>query len=214
MQDVPGPSLLSSTMQQSTAKYPTPIPTPHPQAQQLPAVNKPNYDAFAALSSPRPASQSMPSPSINQQQPTIRPLSQTASDPFASLSKPSSRTASPFPNQQKQQQAVASPSASLFDFAQPALQAPTQQSNGTSADDDWNFSSALPDDGSSLPTTNNVNVSTTAVNISFAVSRPSDRDSVINVLAKFSNTTPSPIMEYTFQVAVTRVRTTCTSVRD
>ena len=207
VQDVPGPSLLSSTMQQSTAKYPTPVPTPHPQPQQLPVASKPNYDAFAAISSPRPVSQSVvPPPLVNQQQAAVRPP-QTPSDPFASLSKPTSQTASPSPNQQKPQQPVASPATSIFNFAQPALQAPAQQTNGTSTDDDWNFASALPDDGSSLPTTNHLVVSNTAVHISFAVSRPSDRDSVINVLAKFSNATPSPITEYAFQVAVTKVKT-------
>ncbi|KAA6408935.1 MAG: vhs domain-containing [Lasallia pustulata] len=204
--NVPGPSLLSSTIQQSTAKYPTPVPTPHPQPQQLPVASKPNYDAFAGISSPRPVSQSVvPPPMVNQQQAAaaVRPP-QTPSDPFASLSKPTSRTASPFPSQQKPQQPVASPATSMFNFAQPALQAPAQQTNGTSADDDWNFTSALPDDGSSLPTTNHLVVSNTAVHISFAISRPSDRDSVINVLAKFSNATPSPITEYTFQVAVSK----------
>lgn len=208
VQDVPGPSLLSSTIQQSTAKYPTPVPTPHPQPQQLPVASKPNYDAFAGISSPRPVSQSVvPPPMVNQQQAAaaVRPP-QTPSDPFASLSKPTSRTASPFPSQQKPQQPVASPATSMFNFAQPALQAPVQQTNGTSADDDWNFTSALPDDGSSLPTTNHLVVSNTAVHISFAISRPSDRDSVINVLAKFSNATPSPITEYTFQVAVSKVK--------
>lgn len=204
---VPGPSLLSSTMQQSPAKYPTPIPTPHPQPQQLPVASKPNYDAFATLSSPRPASQSVVSPPLITQPVTaIRP-SQTPSDPFASLSKPTSRTASPFPSQQNSQQAVASPAASMFNFAQPAPQPPAQQTNGMSTDDDWNFSSALPDDGSSLQTTNHLVVSNTAVNISFVVSRPSDRDSVVNVLAKFSNNTPTQITEYAFQVAVTKVRT-------
>ena len=212
VQDIPGPSLLSSTMQQSTAKYPTPIPTPHPQPQQLPGTSKPNYDAFAGLSSPRPVSQSVvPPPFMNQQPTAIRPP-QTLSDPFASLSKPTSRTASPFPNQQTPQQAVASPATSMFNLAQHAPQAPAQQTNGTSTDDDWNFSSALPDDGSSLPATNHLIVSNTSVNISFAVSRPSDRDSVINVLAKFSNTTFSPITEYTFQVAVTKVKSTLPSL--
>lgn len=77
--------------------------------------------------------------------------------------------------------------------------------NGAPADDDWNFTSALPDDGSELPTQNNLIVSNTSVKIDFRVERLESSDSSISINASFSNNTPSLITEYTLQVAVAKV---------
>lgn len=100
----------------------------------------------------------------------------------------------------------------MFDFASsiqpsksPDPQSKTQQSNGASTDDDWDFASALPDDSTNLPVSNDIMVSKTSVTILFKLSRPDNNGSVINILARFSNNTESLITEYTFQVAVTRV---------
>ncbi|KAI4120657.1 MAG: hypothetical protein LQ338_006858, partial [Usnochroma carphineum] len=189
--NIPGPSLLSSSTQQSSAKAPTPAPTS--QIQQPPPQSKPNYDPFASLTSSHPASRSnTPGPSFPQP-------SAMSSDPFAALaSKPP-------------QQPSPAPSPSMFNFASPkpttsATPQPNQQSNGasTSADDDWNFASALPSDNSSLPTSNEITVSETTVTILFKASRLDKAGSSISISASYSNNTASLITEYTFQVAVTR----------
>ncbi|KAL2039477.1 hypothetical protein N7G274_007749 [Stereocaulon virgatum] len=201
--NVPGPSLLSSTMQQSSAKPPIPSATPQPQQAPLPL--KPNYDPFASLTSSHPSSRSTTPglPSLLQQQATKPPP--PVSDPFAAL-------ASPLPNSQQAQSPAPASSASLFDFASSKPTAPLPQSgsyphqasNGALVDDDWNFTSALPDDNTSLPSSNDLTVSNTSVKIAFQVSRPGNSDSDVSIRASFSNNTPNLITEYTFQVAVTK----------
>lgn len=103
-----------------------------------------------------------------------------------------------------------SPSPSIFNFA-PSTSAgnststpagPPQRSNGAPADDDWDFTSALPDDHAKLPSSNDLTVSGTSVTIGFHLSRPSGSDSTISILAQFSNRTDQLITEYTFHVAV------------
>ncbi|KAI4181598.1 MAG: hypothetical protein L6R41_006529 [Letrouitia leprolyta] len=188
--NIPGPSLLSSSTQQSSAKTSTPTPTPQPQ--QAPPSSKPNYDPFASLTSSHPASRSnTPVPSFSQTQPM-------SPDPFAALaSKPP-------------QQPSPAPSSSMFNFASPKLPSstisqPSQQSNGASAttEDDWDFASALPADSSSLPNLNEITVSQAAVTILFKAIR-SDKSDSISISASYSNNTPALITEYTFQVAVTK----------
>ncbi|KAL8932498.1 MAG: hypothetical protein Q9216_006811 [Gyalolechia sp. 2 TL-2023] len=189
--DIPGPSLLSSATQQSSAKTSTPAPTP--QVQQAPPPTKPNYDPFALLTNSHPASRSnTPGPSFPQTQPA-------SSDPFAALaSKPA-------------QQPSPAPSSSMFNFASPKLPSstttpPTQQSNGasTAAEDDWNFASALPADNSSLPSSNELTVSKSAITISFKATRLDKADGSISIAASYSNNTSALVTEYTFQVAVTK----------
>ena len=211
--DVPGPSLLSSTTQDSSAKASAPTATPHSQQGPLPA--KPNYDPFKSVTNSFPSSRSSTPapPTLLQAQQATRP-SQPSTDPFASLSSAASRTASPLPSSQPSQKPASSQSASLFDFASPKPTVPHNQptadpqqaTNGTSADDDWDFTSALPDDGSELPARNNLTVSNTSVKIELRVERPeATTDSAISISASFSNNTPSLITEYTLQVAVTKV---------
>lgn len=189
--NIPGPSLLSSSTQQSSAK--SSITAPTPQVQPPPPSSKPNYDPFASLSSSHPASRSnTPVPSFPQTQPT-------SSDPFAALaSKPP-------------QQPSPAPSSSMFNFASPKLppstiSQPGQQSNGASVatEDDWDFASALPVDNSSLPNSNEITVSQAAVTIKFKANRSDKSDSPILISASYSNNTPALITEYTFQVAVTK----------
>ncbi|KAL8901762.1 MAG: hypothetical protein Q9207_005034 [Kuettlingeria erythrocarpa] len=191
--NLPGPSLLSSSTQQSSAKPFSPAPTP--QIQQPPQATKPNYDPFASLTSSHPTSRS------NTPGPLSSKPSAMSSDPFAALASKPPRQPSPAPSQ------------SIFNFASPKLPASTtpqptqhQQSNGASAsaDDDWNFASALPVDNSSLPTTNEITVSKATVTIVFKARRSDQPDSPISISASYSNNTPSLITEYTFQVAVTK----------
>ena len=165
----------------------------------------PNSLSSSRSSTPAP-------PTLLQAQQAARP-SQPSTDPFAALSSAASRTASPLPSSQLPQKPAPSPSASLFDFASPKPAVPQSQpatssqqaTNGTSADDDWDFTSALPDDGAELPVHNQLTVSNTSVKIDFRVERAEAVDSAISISASFSNNTSSLITEYTLQVAVTKV---------
>ena len=216
--DVPGPSLLSSTTQDSSAKASAPAAAP--QSQQAPLPAKPNYDPFRFATNSHPSSRSSTPapPTLLQAQQATRP-SQSSSDPFAALSSAASRTASPLPNLKPSQKLTPSPSASLFDFASPKPALPQNQparisqeaTNGTSTDDDWDFTSALPDDGTELPVRKNLTVSNTSVKMDCHVERPETSDSTISISASFSNNTPSLITEYTLQVAVTKVN--CVSIQ-
>ncbi|MCJ1257324.1 hypothetical protein MMC24_005149 [Lignoscripta atroalba] len=206
--NIPGPSLLSSTVEHSSAKPPTPSRTPQPQLP--PASGKPNYDPFASLTHSGPVSKSStPVPSLLQQQQASQ--KSQSSDPFAAISSDVPRQGSPFQQPQQNNKAPSNEAASIFDFARPIppKAVPTtsasvnQQSNGTPAEDDWNFSSALPEDNS-MPSSSSLVVSDKEVKIVFDVSRRPTSDAVIDILAKFSNKSVSVITEYTFQVAVTK----------
>ncbi|MCJ1381493.1 hypothetical protein MMC17_004604 [Xylographa soralifera] len=204
--NIPGPSLLSSTMEQSSAKKSASGRSNQPQQ---PIPLKSNYDAFASLTTSRPSSQSTtPVPSLVQQQMHV-PAPSHLSDPFAGLSSSSNipRQNSPFAQSQHNKAS----STSMFDFASSTSQnanaasnsiAAAQNTNGASTDDDWNFSSALPED--SLPSSASLIVSSKDVEIAFDVSIRKTDDSVIDILATFSNKSSNPITEYTFQVAVTK----------
>lgn len=209
--DVPGPSLLSSSTQQSTAKIQTPSATP--QAQQAPLPARPNYDPFSSITGSHNNSRSTtPGPSsLSQSQQGPKPL-QASLDSFSTLSSPAPLHASPSPIPQNSHAPPSAPSASIFDFATPkapgqSAPAPVShlETNGALAEEDWNFSSALPED-SNLPISNDITVSNTSVNIAFRTSRIDNSDSVISIMAHFSNNVASLITEYTFQVAVTKVR--------
>ncbi|KAL8812645.1 MAG: hypothetical protein Q9200_000873 [Gallowayella weberi] len=188
--NIPGPSLLSSYTQQSSAQATNPAPVP--QSQQAKASSRPNYDPFSSLTSSHPTSRTgTPGPAI--------PPSQPASlDPFAALASKPPQHPSP------------APSPSMFNFASPKPPAPSstplQQSNGpaTTADDDWNFTSALPADSPSMPSSHELTVSKTSVTVVFKASRMDKPEAPISILASYSNNTPILITEYTFQVAVSK----------
>ena len=76
--------------------------------------------------------------------------------------------------------------------------------NGSaSADDDFTFSSALPDEVA--PTTNNLQFTQNEIGFTFEVSRRESVESTVEIMAKFSNLSALPITDFTFQVAVTKV---------
>ena len=188
-------------------------PRTTPQPQPAPVPPKPNYDPFSSItSSHQPSRSSTPAPTslLQAQQATKSP--QPASGTFSALNPPTLRQATP----QQPGLPTPSPSASIFDFAPsrtvtpqapPAATAPAQASHATTADDDWNFSSALPEDAA-LPLSNELVVSNNSVKITFKASRNDSSDSVVSIMARFSNNTFKVITEYTFQVAVTKVRST------
>jgi ADP-ribosylation factor-binding protein GGA len=183
---------MSTTTENSTARSQPQTFSPPPQQ---PAAIKPDYSAFSAFGSPsHPASKSTtPQPSLYQQQAALANKPQPApptSNPFAALTSPVRASSS--------QQAA----PSMFDFA--ALQtskvgpAPLPAAD----DDEWAFSSALPE---GLPSSNTIVVSKTSLNIDMTVSRESQTPSIINLSMTFSNQSDLPISELMFMAAVTKV---------
>ncbi len=68
----------------------------------------------------------------------------------------------------------------------------------TSHDDEWTFSSALPDQPTDLTVTNS------KIKTVFTVSRSNDSELLIQ--SRISNNTSQPIGDLTFQLAVTKVK--------
>jgi ADP-ribosylation factor-binding protein GGA len=110
-------------------------------------------------------------------------------DPFAALASPV-RQSTP---QQSQPH-------SIFDFANAAPAAPP----ATADDDEWAFSSALPE---GLPAENAILVSETSLSILLHAAREPQTPAVITMSISFSSKTDQPISELTFMAAVTKVRT-------
>lgn len=198
-----GPSSLFSPSPPLVAGQSTPS-MPSVSATQHAGPPKPDYSAFSAFSGiSQPASaRNTPPPSIFQQQQIApKPPQQPISDPFAALSSPLRQSAPHFPP------APQAASSNLFDFGSPASTPAAASVTPVAApvdDDDWAFSSALPESNDS-PLSNNITVNDTSVYILLHASRQSPSDPVINLSVKFSSRVPQPITELTFQVAVTKV---------
>lgn len=183
--DMPGPALLSSTTNFSTA---TGSATTSP-----PSSAKPDYSAFSAFGSSQPAStSSTPKPSFLQQQQAVAMVkpSTPSVDPFASL-------ASPIRHSTPQQ------TSSMFDFASHAPPAAVPAAALPAADDDdWAFSSALPE---GLPASNTITVSNTHVNITLHAKRQPQTPDIITMTVRFTSKAQQPVSDLTFEVAVTKV---------
>jgi ADP-ribosylation factor-binding protein GGA len=137
---------------------------------------KPNYDAFAALSSALPSSKpATPVPMTQQQQ--ARPPSQALADPFAALVSASSRPSTP---------------SKQVNTPQPLSL--TKQTPHGPAEDDWAFESALPEP-------HVVKVLSGPLEIDFEPRRAPE-GGVIQITARFSNTANERITGLHFQVAV------------
>src|SRR3954465_5356680 len=78
-------------------------------------IGAPNYSAHSFATSGPSLQSTAPAPSIPQQSKPAPPPQQPIADPFAALTSPSFRQASPF-----QQQHRTSPPSSLFDLSAPA----------------------------------------------------------------------------------------------
>ena len=155
-------------------------PNQQPVAQGSPQVSpKPNYDAFATLTSALPSSK--PATPMPMKQHPQRPSSQALADPFAALVSASSRP--PTPTKQG-------------NLTQPTSQHLTTASQGPAApvEDDWTFESSLPE-----PQT--VEVLSSSLDIEFEARRPPNQPA-IQITAQFSNTTHQRITALHFQVAV------------
>ncbi|KAL2013992.1 hypothetical protein VTN00DRAFT_1517 [Thermoascus crustaceus] len=174
-----------------------PSSSPTPPIQQQPAAVKPNYDILSSLSSSRASSQTTtPVPSLSQQQQAATPTPPPA-DPFASLVSASPRVSSPFaPPAQSGQR----PSSLLDLGGLASSQAQSQQPAAANNDDDWTFTSSLPEN--TLPSTNKVQVLNSSLRIDFVARRHPGNARQIHVVALFSNSTSLPLSELHFQVAV------------
>lgn len=168
--DIPGPALLSSTTQNSTA---TGVPT----TSSPPPAGFSPFLGFA--SAPSTSQPNTPQPSS---MPAFTPpkTATPANDPFAALASPQfgSKPASPQPP-------PAPPAAA--------------------DDDEWSFSSALPPDAPSLPKEHSAQVKDGQLRIDMKAARSPQAPNAISLSFAFSNTTPTPINELHFQLAVTKV---------
>lgn len=170
---------ISSPPPQATSR---PVTSPPPPL----ASQKPNYDAFAALTSALPYSNpSTPRP-MQQRQSTPN---QPPVDPFASLVATGSRPSTPSHvrdvSQPKSQQ------DSLLSLSQ--QQAPP----AGPLEDDWNFASSLPEQ----PESDTFQVHSSKIAIEFTARRQPGQP-LINIQAQFSNQTSQAISGLHFQVAV------------
>ncbi|KAF2099959.1 VHS-domain-containing protein, partial [Rhizodiscina lignyota] len=177
------------------AQSPIPTITQHsPPPQQQPAVPKPNYDPFGlgdVSSSPAPPSNSMAS--VFGQPPAQHQPAQPR-DPFASLAQSTTpRQGSPFQFQHAPSSHPASPKPPM------SMHQPKPSTSSAAApDDEWTFSSALPDQSHDL------NVTNSSVNVTWNVSRPTEAEDIILIKSRISNNTAQPLSDFTFQVAVTK----------
>ncbi|CAI6338899.1 unnamed protein product [Periconia digitata] len=142
-----------------------------------------NSGPSSQISSPLPPSIAHPPP-----QPARTP------DPFASLSSPAPRQASPM----HFQQSTGSGTIDLLGGSSPAPPSTLAQSSTADAadDDEWTFSSAVPDTSKELTVVN------ASLNIVFNVSR--ETDSTLLVKSRISNNTSLPVSGLTFQVAASK----------
>jgi ADP-ribosylation factor-binding protein GGA len=190
--DLPGPALISSTTEHNSARGPTPTRSPAPPV----ALSRPDYSSFSAFGSSHPVSKpTTPQPSLFQQQQAQQaqrqaaPIQQPAppTDPFAALSSPIS-------------QSTAQPS--MFDFANRPAPVPAPAPAPVADDDEWAFSSALPE---GPPSSNTIIVNESDLSISLHATREAHSPSIITMSITFSSRCDQPISELTFAAAVTKV---------
>jgi ADP-ribosylation factor-binding protein GGA len=168
-------------------------------AQQPPKPQTISTDLFGSLSTPTSKSVT---PSPQQQQQQQQQQAQKKADPFAALSNSNSRSGSPFQFQSSRSPPAPAPaqSSSNFDLlggGVPAAAPAPAANNTNNNDDEWTFSSALPDAPQNLTITNS------AIKTIFAVTRPNNTELIIS--SRISNSTTNPIEDLTFQLAVTKV---------
>ncbi|KAK4960153.1 ARF-binding protein [Elasticomyces elasticus] len=188
--------------------FATPAPLAHPQQQQQP---NPNFDLLNSLSPPNSRQASKPAtpiPSALQQQ-QQQQAKRSAADPFALLAASSSptppRQASPFqfqqatksaPSPQPAQQSSTSNGMDLLGMGDSTSGSSQPAAPVAVGDDEWEFSSSLPDQPSDLTVTNS------RIKTVFSVHR--DNDSEIVIQSRISNNTAQAISDLTFQLAVTK----------
>ncbi|OAA59838.1 VHS subgroup [Niveomyces insectorum RCEF 264] len=222
--NVPGPALLSSILQSSSAKGPVSTPlastSPIPSASSsLAAAPTPTIaptdattttttattsdSAFSSLFAPfssAPSQSSTPQP--HHQSPSsssaFAPPKAAAptSDPFAALASPKFRSS-----------ASVSPAPAASSPPTGAAAAPSSSTPETAGDDEeWSFSSALPPDppAAALPTEHRAVAGHGPVTIELRAFRSAEAPAAIRFALAFSNNAAQPVAELHFQAAVTR----------
>ena len=199
------PQAQSTPQTASNSIFSSPQPNiqqSQPQVSSLPSQDFFNSSVLASQPASKPAT---PIPPSTQQAPK-------KTDPFAALNTATPpRQASPFqfqhstkspapPSQPAQQQPQ--PSSSGIDLlgigsGGASNGTPSRPSTSGGGDDEWTFSSALPDQPVEITVTNS------SIRTVFTVSRASDAEIVIQ--SRISNSTAQPIADLTFQLAVTKV---------
>ncbi|KAM0717586.1 hypothetical protein Q7P37_007438 [Cladosporium fusiforme] len=182
---------IMAQFSQPQSQHATPKPSMPSTFSQPPPTQSASTDLFGSLSGP--SSQSVtPAPQQQQQQPPA----QKKADPFAALAN--SRSGSPFQFQSRASPvAQAAPAPSGIDLlGGGGPSAPASAPAPAGGDEEWTFSSALPDQPQDLVVTNS------AIKTTFGVSRPNNTELIIN--SRISNSTPQPIEDLTFQLAVTK----------
>ncbi|EPE05247.1 vhs domain-containing protein [Ophiostoma piceae UAMH 11346] len=186
---VPGPALLSSVTQDSSAKGI--VGTPSPSASPLPAGSTNN--TLSSLFSATSSQSGTPQPSYHSS--AFAPPKTGSVDPFAALSSSqfrSSASASPAP----------APAAAPAPIPVPA---PAPAASASLVDDDeWSFSSALPAETPSKPKDHRAVVGTGPVRIELYATRSPAAPAAIHFAFAFSNTLSQPVADLHFQTAVTK----------
>ncbi|KAK0305629.1 ARF-binding protein [Friedmanniomyces endolithicus] len=186
---------------------------PHPQPQSQQQNPKSTFDLLNSLSAANPRTSSKPAAPIQSaaQQYRQQQAQRSSADPFATLAANPHRQPSPFqfqqatrptpPPQATRQQQQPTPSSGPVDLlggiSEPHSNggAPPQASP-VGGDDEWEFSSSLPDQPTDLTVTNS------KIKTVFTVHRePNDE---IAISSRISNNTAQTISDLTFQFAVTK----------
>ncbi|CAK7197798.1 ARF-binding protein [Sporothrix eucalyptigena] len=193
--NVPGPALLSSVSQHSSARgvmgTPSPSASPLPSSASVgsaPSTAALPSDAFSSLfsTSTVAASSNSGTPQPNYQSSAFAPPKPASADPFAALASP--RFHSPA-------------SASAAPAAPAAAPAPTAAAD----DDEWSFSSALPTETTpAKPKEHRAIISNGPVKIDLYATRAPASPAPIQFAFAFSNTTSQPVVDLHFQTAVTK----------
>ncbi|KAL4921588.1 VHS domain-containing protein [Aspergillus aurantiobrunneus] len=174
---------------------------PVPQIPQTSSAFQPNYDILGSLNSPQPPSKSStPASVFPQSSNTTATPPPPAADPFASLVSASPRHQSPRPSGSSASLRPPA-SSSLLD-----LGAEPKPKPKTAEEDEWNFTSSLPE-SSSLPSTNRVQVLNSSLKVEFVARRHPQQQRQIHIVALFSNGTTQALNDLHFQVAVEKAYT-------
>ncbi|KAL7923216.1 VHS domain-containing protein [Trichoderma austrokoningii] len=201
-QNIPGPALLSSLTQGSTARGAGQNDTPPPFSQfasftsppvSQSATPQPNYQQQTSPPQPNYQQTSPPQPNYQQQTSPPQPNYQQTSPPQPNYQQ----TSPPQPNYQQQ---TSPPASNAFaSFTSPPAPKPAAD------DDEWNFSSALPaEQAPAKPTEHKGTAGNSSLKTDFLAKRSTAVSNAINIVFAFSNNTAQPINELHFQLAVTK----------
>lgn len=181
--NIPGPALLSSMTENSSAKGPL-------QTTAAPASQ--SASPFASFTSTPPISSKSTTPQPpNYQSSLFAPPPKSTADPFAALASPTAFSSKP-----------STPAPVSPAFQLPPAQAATVADAGND-DDEWAFSSALPAEAPPpLPQEQRATLANQGLKIELIAKRPTPGANSVRLHFAFSNNTAQPLSELHFQSAV------------